>query len=67
MSACYTPLSFCRVKTTHMRIAAYKETLRARLNDAVFPYYAILCKDVCCTTTEHIDSLNVYASNIATA
>jgi len=50
-----------------MRIAAYKETLRARLNDAVFPYYAILCKDVCCTTTEHIDSLNVYASNIATA
>jgi len=33
----------------------------------VLSYSAILCKDVCCTNIEHIDSLNVYASQIATA
>jgi len=50
-----------------MHIAAYKETLRTRLKDTVLPYSAILRKDVCCTNIEHIDSLNVYASRIATA
>jgi len=33
----------------------------------VLPYSAVLCKDVCCTNIEHIDSFNVYASQIATA
>ena len=61
------PASPSWVKATDMHIAAYKETLRTRLKDTVLPYSAILCKDVCCTNIEHIDSLNVYASQIATA
>ena len=55
------------VKATDMHIAAYKETLHTRLQDTVLPCSAILCKDVCCTNIEHIDSLNLYASQIATA
>ena len=55
------------VKATDMHIAAYKETLRTWLKDTVLPYSAILCKDVCCTDIEHIDSINVYASQISAA
>ena len=41
--------------------------LSSKLNSIKLPHSALWCSNVCCTSTEHIHSLNEYANDIAAA
>ena len=45
-------------KASDTHIVEYKNVLRSQLNSIKLPHCALLCRDVCCISTEHIHSLN---------
>ena len=55
--------SWDKANVTHS--VEYKKVLSSKLNSIKLPHLALWCSNVCCTSTEHIHSLNEYANDIA--